>query len=118
MAKLMRAAGSAATPAEDAVATMALADYHRALDALLAAVATGSLAKTRAAVQTLVYEGFAAQQLIAQLLPRVALSEVLSDKQKSVVCHKMAVVDARLQEGADEQLQLNDLCATMVEVMG
>jgi replication factor C subunit 2/4 len=38
----------------------------------------------------------------------------LSDRQKSVVCEKLAVNESRLLDGANEYLQILDLCATMM----
>lgn len=60
-------------------------------------------------------EGYAASQLLGQLHDRVIQMEELSDKQKSVVCEKMAVVDKCLMDGADEYLQLMALLSTLMQ---
>ena len=44
-------------------------------------------------------------------------SDEFSDLQKSVMVEKMAVCSSRLLDGANEYLQLMDLCSTMINEM-
>ncbi|KAK7486274.1 hypothetical protein BaRGS_00022444 [Batillaria attramentaria] len=60
-------------------------------------------------------EGYAASQLLGQLHDRVIMMDDLSDKQKSIVAEKMAVVDKCLMDGADEYLQLMALLSTLMQ---
>ena len=60
-------------------------------------------------------EGFSAAQLINQLHDRVILSDDYSDLQKSIMSEKLAICSSRLLGGANEYLQLMDLCSTMMK---
>lgn len=62
-------------------------------------------------------EGYSAAQLLNQLHERVVLAGELTDHQKSAIAEKMAVCDHRLTEGADEHLQLLDLCCTIMKAL-
>ena len=65
-------------------------------------------------VNDITCEGFSGAQLINQLHERIVISDDLSDLQKSVICEKLAVCSSRLLDGANEYLQLLDLCSTMM----
>nr|XP_033711508.1 replication factor C subunit 4 isoform X2 [Tursiops truncatus] len=65
--------------------------------------------------EDLIDEGHAATQLVNQLHDGVVENDNLSDKQKSVITEKLAEVDKCLADGADEHLQLIDLCATVMQ---
>ena len=62
-------------------------------------------------------EGFSGAQLINQLHDRIVLSDDFSDLQKSAMAEKIAVCSSRLLEGANEYLQLIDLCSTIMKEM-
>ncbi|XP_075535806.1 replication factor C subunit 4 isoform X2 [Dermacentor variabilis] len=62
----------------------------------------------------LVLEGFAASQLFSQLHDAIVLNNKYNDKQKSAMAEKLAICDHRLLEGADEYLQIMDLCVTIM----
>ena len=65
-------------------------------------------------VNDITCEGFAGSQLINQLHDRIVTSDDYSDLQKSVMCEKLAVCSSRLLEGANEYLQLVDMCSTIM----
>ena len=62
-------------------------------------------------------EGFSASQLIIQLHDRVVASGDWSDSQKSSVCERLAVNESRLLDGANEYLQILDLCSVIMTQM-
>ncbi|GIY89021.1 replication factor C subunit 4 [Caerostris darwini] len=66
-------------------------------------------------VSNLGYEGYTTGQVINQLHDEIVFHDSLNDKQKSAICEKIAVCDKRLLDGADEYLQLMDLCCTIMQ---
>lgn len=84
------------------------------VDDLLASCASNSYEKLSTTVEDLVLEGFAASQLFNQLHDAIVLSSKYDDKQKSAIAEKLAICDHRLLEGADEFLQIMDLCVTIM----
>ncbi|KAK7889424.1 hypothetical protein WMY93_024984 [Mugilogobius chulae] len=60
----------------------------------------------------IVDEGYAATQILCQL-HEVIIERDISDKQKSAITEKMAVVDKCLADGADEYLQMLSLCSNL-----
>lgn len=87
------------------------------VDRVLEVCTSNSYEKLQSAVEDLVLEGFAASQLFNQMHDIIVTSDAYSDKQKSVICEKLAVCEHRLLDGADEYLQIMDLCNTiMVQV--
>ncbi|KAJ8310888.1 hypothetical protein KUTeg_012753 [Tegillarca granosa] len=63
----------------------------------------------------LINDGHAASQVITQLHDKVVVADELDDKQKSVICEKLAIVDKCLMDGADEYLQLMALFMTLMQ---
>uniref|UniRef100_A0AAR2KBF2 AAA+ ATPase domain-containing protein n=1 Tax=Pygocentrus nattereri TaxID=42514 RepID=A0AAR2KBF2_PYGNA len=63
---------------------------------------------------TMIDEGYAGTQILNQLHD-IIIEESLSDKQKSVITEKMAVVDKCLVDGADEYLQLLGLSSVIMQ---
>uniref|UniRef100_A0A672Z3K7 Replication factor C (activator 1) 4 n=1 Tax=Sphaeramia orbicularis TaxID=375764 RepID=A0A672Z3K7_9TELE len=59
-------------------------------------------------------EGYAATQILSQLHEAI-IEQDLSDKQKSAITEKMAVVDKCLTDGADEYLQMLSLCSVIMQ---
>lgn len=84
------------------------------VDDLLASCASNSYEKLSTTVEDLVLEGFAASQLFNQLHDAIVLSSKYNDQQKSAIAEKLAICDHRLLEGADEFLQIMDLCVTIM----
>jgi len=89
------------------------------LDRLLAACRTNVYEKAAASVDDFLREGFSVAQLFLQLHDRLAASDVdgLNDDQKASVCHRLAVNEARLLDGANEYLQLMDLAALLMKTI-
>ena len=75
---------------------------------------TRTFENLEAYVNDITCEGFSGAQLIMQLHDRIVISDDFSDLQKSVICEKLAVCSSRLLDGANEYLQLLDLCSTMM----
>lgn len=64
------------------------------------------------AVSAFVAEGYSVGKILAKLLNRVVLSR-LRDSDKAAICAKLMQTDRCLNDGADEELQLLDLCCTI-----
>ena len=74
---------------------------------------SGSFDKITDFVDEISSEGFSLTQIISQVHDRIVVEESIDDNQKSVICEKLAVAEARLIDGASEYLQLLDI-ATVV----
>ena len=66
-------------------------------------------------VDDLSCEGFSGSQLFVQIFDKIIGSDALSDRQKSVICEALAVNESRLLDGANEYLQLMDLCGVIMK---
>ena len=66
-------------------------------------------------VNDITCEGFSGTQLTNQLHDRIVISDDFTDLQKSIMCEKLAVCSSRLLEGANEYLQMVDLCSTIMK---
>lgn len=84
------------------------------LDKLIEKCSRDSYEDLDKAIQDVIMEGFAGSQLLSQLHDRIIVMENISDKQKSIICEKMAEVDKALMDGADEYLQLMALFSTIM----
>uniref|UniRef100_A0A3Q3WP69 AAA+ ATPase domain-containing protein n=1 Tax=Mola mola TaxID=94237 RepID=A0A3Q3WP69_MOLML len=62
----------------------------------------------------MVHEGYAATQILCQLHESI-IEQDLSDRQKSAITEKMAVVGKCLADGADEYLQILSLCSVIMQ---
>ncbi|XP_077391598.1 replication factor C subunit 4 isoform X1 [Festucalex cinctus] len=80
------------------------------INSLIQVCFQGRFEKLEFAVRSMVDEGYAATQILSQLHDCI-VEQDLSDKHKSVITEKMAVVDKCLCDGADEYLQLLSLCS-------
>ncbi|CAD5116548.1 DgyrCDS5427 [Dimorphilus gyrociliatus] len=67
------------------------------------------------AVEKLEMNGYSASQLIYQLLDVILNNDNIDMKNKAKICEKIAEVDYRLIDGADEYLQLMDLGSVLLE---
>ncbi|KAL5476166.1 hypothetical protein EMCRGX_G026080 [Ephydatia muelleri] len=65
-------------------------------------------------VKSLMAEGYSCAQTINQLHDRLVTDESLTDQCKSVISERMGLVDKRLLDGADEFLQMMDLCTVIM----
>jgi len=68
-------------------------------------------------VDKMIAEGFSGAQLMTQLHEKVISNEELDDNQKSVIAEALAVNESRLLDGANEYLQVIDLCSIMMRQM-
>ncbi|XP_061883976.1 replication factor C subunit 4 [Entelurus aequoreus] len=84
------------------------------IDSLLEVCLKGTFEKLEVAIKNMVDEGYAGTQILNQLHDCI-MEQELSDKHKSVIAEKMAVVDKCLSDGADEYLQLLSLCSTVMQ---
>ncbi|KAM6963374.1 replication factor C subunit 4 [Aplochiton taeniatus] len=99
---------------ESAIVEIAGVVPTKLIDNLLQICYKGTFEKLEVAVRNMVDEGYAATQILSQLHD-IIISEDLSDKQKSVITEKMAVVDKCLVDGANEYLQMLSLCAVIMQ---
>lgn len=65
-------------------------------------------------LKEIVCEGHSGMQILFQIHDLLMTTEELNDQQKSVIAEKIAIVDKCLMDGADEYLQLMDLCNTIM----
>eukprot|EP01147_Barroeca_monosierra_P009747 gene9747-1950_t len=66
-------------------------------------------------LQSILLDGFAADTILEQILQQVIESDDITDLQKAAIAHKLAKADKRLIDGSDEELQLLDLCGTIMQ---
>ncbi|XP_062869082.1 replication factor C subunit 4 [Trichomycterus rosablanca] len=86
----------------------------KVIENLLKTCYKGTFEKVEIAVKDMIDEGYAATLILNQLHD-IIIEEKLNDKQKSVITEKMAVVDKCLVDGADEYLQLLNLCSVIMQ---
>ncbi|XP_012714256.2 replication factor C subunit 4 [Fundulus heteroclitus] len=84
------------------------------IDHLLQLCFKGTFEKLEMAVRNMVNEGYAATQILNQLHDCI-LEKDITDKQKSAIAEKMAVVGKCLADGADEYLQMLSLCSVIMQ---
>lgn len=86
---------------------------------LVAAIRSNSYEKVETVVDELMSEGFSALQLCGQIHDWVTVGgdHDLSDHQKSMICSALAISEHCLLEGANEYLQIMDVCSTMMKAM-
>ncbi|GLD65342.1 replication factor C subunit 4 [Lates japonicus] len=84
------------------------------IDNLLQICFKGTFEKLEVAVRNMVDEGYAATQILSQLHESI-IEQDLSDKEKSAITEKMAVVSKCLSDGADEYLQMLSLCSVIMQ---
>jgi len=83
-------------------------------DALLPlweSMSSGSFDVLQKGVKNVVRLGFSASMMMRQLHEMVLRQSDLDDKQRATMLLKLAQVDKNLVEGADEELQLLDVCS-------
>jgi len=86
----------------------------RFLSSLRDVSTSGNVDKVQAFLDDFMMEGFAASQLLLQLHEMVLEDLDLHDDAKAEICLKIAIVDHKLLEGADEYLQLLDLATVLM----
>ncbi|KAK3095174.1 hypothetical protein FSP39_011045 [Pinctada imbricata] len=87
------------------------------IDNLIKVCRSNSYEKVEKEVKEVIFAGHSASQIIGQLHDKIVQLEDLGDKQKSVICEKLAVVDKCLMDGADEYIQLMALLSIMMKQM-
>ncbi|XP_054916519.1 replication factor C subunit 4 [Poeciliopsis prolifica] len=87
------------------------------IDNLLQICFRGTFEKLEVAVRNMVNEGYAATQMLSQLHYCI-LEKDITDRQKSPIFEKMAVVEKCLADGADEYLQMLSLCSVIMQQAG
>ena len=68
------------------------------------------------AALSFVEQGYSVGKVLAEVQNRVVAEEETSDTDKAAICTKLLEVDRCLNDGADEELQLLDLCCTVQDV--
>merc|ERR1712025_707093 len=84
------------------------------LDELIEACKSDSYEKLEANVKGMIADGHSAAQLITQIHDVLIEMDELKDKQKAAVMQRLAVIDKRLIDGADEYLQIMDLATVIM----
>ncbi|KAI9687218.1 MAG: hypothetical protein M1822_002261 [Bathelium mastoideum] len=62
------------------------------------------------AIKDMVADGWSANQTVAQLYEKVVFDELVPDRQKYQIVGVFSEIDARLVDGADEWMEMLDLC--------
>jgi len=89
----------------------------RVFDELWSAVTTGpKFELVTNAVSTFVGEGYSVGKVLSQIQRRVVRSDEMADADKSSICLKLLEADRCLNDGADEELQLLDICCIIQDV--
>ncbi|XP_005105320.1 replication factor C subunit 4 [Aplysia californica] len=85
------------------------------LDQLISTCSSDSYEELDKVVKNVIFEGYAASQILEQLFDKVVNMNTLSDQQKAIIFEKMAHTDKCLLDGADEYLQLMALFSTIMQ---
>lgn len=84
---------------------------------LMRASSSGSFEKLENTVKDVLLEGYPATQILTQVHDSIVQNSELTDKQKSVISERLAVIDKRLCDGAEEYLQVMDLFTVIMDQM-
>ncbi|CAH1781965.1 unnamed protein product [Owenia fusiformis] len=84
------------------------------IDGVLNTCFSDSYEKLEAVVKDVMLNGHSGAQIINQMHDKLITMDTLSDKQKAAILERLAVVDKRLLDGADEYLQIMDLCTVIM----
>ncbi|XP_070538431.1 replication factor C subunit 4-like [Ptychodera flava] len=85
------------------------------IDELIAVCYSDSYEKLEKIVKEIMAEGHSASQILSQMHDILVQKPDISDKQKSAIAERLAVIDKRLSDGAEEYLQIMDLCTLMMQ---
>ncbi|XP_046852527.1 replication factor C subunit 4-like [Xenia sp. Carnegie-2017] len=86
----------------------------KVIDDIFHSASSNSFEKLDLSVKNLMLEGYPGSQIISQIYDRIVGMDDLTDKKKSVITERLGIVDKCLIDGADEYLQLLDLCSTIM----
>eukprot|EP01111_Echinosteliopsis_oligospora_P007051 TRINITY_DN2160_c0_g1_i1.p1 TRINITY_DN2160_c0_g1~~TRINITY_DN2160_c0_g1_i1.p1 ORF type:complete len:349 (-),score=97.09 TRINITY_DN2160_c0_g1_i1:22-1068(-) len=84
------------------------------LKQLLVSCRSNSFDDLQAAVQHVFSQGYPASQIMSQLHEYLIATDELNNEQKAKIALKLGVADKCMVDGADEFLQLMDVCATVM----
>ncbi|KAK3583686.1 hypothetical protein CHS0354_021434 [Potamilus streckersoni] len=85
------------------------------IDQIIKVCHSDSYEKLDKTIMEQIFNGHSGMQLINQIHDKIVVSDELGDKQKSIICDKLAIVDKYLMDGADEYLQIMALCTTIMQ---
>ena len=68
-------------------------------------------------VRDMVADGWSANQTVSQLYERIVFDELVPDRQKYKIVGIFSEVDKRLIDGADEWMEMLDLCLRLSEIL-
>ncbi|KAI9700535.1 MAG: hypothetical protein M1820_006834 [Bogoriella megaspora] len=74
--------------------------------------------KVEKIVREMVADGWSANQTVAQLYESIIFDEEVADRQKYKIVGIFSEVDKRLIDGADEWMEMLDLCLRVATIMG
>ncbi|KAL6074032.1 replication factor C subunit 4 [Balamuthia mandrillaris] len=108
--------GSRQMTAADVLSTAGVIP-EETMEKLLNNCKTKSFFRLQAGVQDVMMEGYSGHQILLQLFQHILNNEQgLSSAQKSEIAIQLAQADHRLVDGADEFLQLLDVCTSLMRV--
>ncbi|XP_078434252.1 ATPase family associated with various cellular activities (AAA) isoform X3 [Wolffia australiana] len=87
------------------------------VQSLFAACKSGEFDVANKEVTSIVAEGYPVSHILSQLFDVVVTAEDISDEQKAKICIRLAEVDKRLVDGADEYLQLLDVASNTMRAL-
>lgn len=82
---------------------------------LMSSSSSGSFDQLQQTVKEVLLEGYPASQILNQMFDKAVQNPAFTDKQKSKIAEKMAIIDKRLCDGADEFLQVMDLFTVIMD---
>lgn len=85
------------------------------IESLYTSCQSGSYDKIDEATKSIMMEGHSAAQVILQLHDYILDLDDIDDKQKSFILLRIASMDKKLIDGADEYLQILDLCSVILQ---
>lgn len=83
---------------------------NEALEPTWSAIKQGGFDGVMTAVQQVLAAGYSSTMMTTKLLERILSDETASDETKALLLLKLAETDKKLVDGADEEMQLLDLC--------
>jgi replication factor C subunit 2/4 len=89
---------------------------RRLMNTLWSAVELKDFDKMTNAVDGMMLEGFPALACLVKIHDDVLASDVMSDAHKAAVCEAIAHTDKNLADGADDFLQLHNVCTRLLRL--
>ncbi|XP_024515474.1 replication factor C subunit 2 isoform X1 [Selaginella moellendorffii] len=87
------------------------------IQSLLQACTSGVFDQAQKEVTNIIAEGYPVSQIFSQVYDHVVESPEISDEQKAKICQRLAEADKCLLDGADESLQLMDVCSNTMRAL-